>query len=69
MIISSELTQPYDGRNTVLLDFLKYKRDKGDITQEEYKNIIEELNSIVIEGRKPEQITYKEEEPLLEGGN
>ena len=68
-IISSELTQPYDGRNTVLLDFLKYKRDKGDIIQDEYKNIIEELNSIVIEGRKPEQITYKEEEPLLEGGN
>lgn len=68
-IISSELTQPYAGRNKVLIDFVTWKTfEKGSMDKEEYKKIIDEINSIEIEGKKTEQISYKEEEPLLEGG-
>lgn len=65
-IISSELTQPYVGRNKVLLDFLMWKHEKGEFTDEEYNGYIKELNDIVIDGRKQETITYVEE---TEGGN
>lgn len=39
-IISSELTQPYAGRNKVLKDYYKYELENNLISQEEYYNII-----------------------------
>ena len=39
-IVSSELTQPYVGRNKVLKDYYKWKFEKGELTFDEYNNII-----------------------------
>lgn len=66
-IISSELTQPYAGRNKVLLDFLKWKTyENNSMSEDEYKKIIDEINSIEINGQKNEEkITYEE---IEEGG-
>lgn len=66
-IISSELTQPYAGRNKVLLDFLKWKTyESHSMSEEEYKKIVDDINNIVINGQKDkEQVTYEE---IDEGG-
>lgn len=66
-IISSELTQPYEGRNTVLLSFLTWKTyESHSMSEEEYKRIVDELNNIEINGQTSEEkITYEE---IDEGG-
>ena len=53
-LISSELTQPYAGRNKVLFDYIKWRLEEGKITPEEYKEIMDHIRLIDKEEVKEE---------------
>lgn len=48
-IISSELTQPYVGRNKVLVDYYDWKYEKGYITKEQHNSIVNFQEEEVVE--------------------
>ena len=47
-IISSELTQPYVGRNKVLVSYYDWQLETGVITQEKYKEIVDYIGEIEV---------------------
>lgn len=48
-IISSELTQPYAGRNTVLKDYYKWRYDEKKIDADKYSSIVKFQEEIEVE--------------------
>ena len=48
-IISSELTQPYVGRNKVLKEYYKWELENGFISDEEYNKIIIDKEEVEVE--------------------
>lgn len=71
-IISSELTQPYAGRNKVLTEFVEWELEQGYIDQDYYNNLMTELKNVKIEGEsKDEEYIEVTEEQLkkMKGDN
>ena len=73
-IISSELTQPFVGRNKVLKEYYKWQLDNGKITLDEYNNIV----TPKVETSEPEkkdeeyievEMTEEQLKALQQGGN
>ena len=48
-IISSELTQPYVGRNKVLKEYYKWRLEQGKLTDKEYTSIVRFQEEIEVE--------------------
>ena len=61
-IISSELTQPYVGRNKVLKSYYKWQLENKYISKEEYDNIINDKEEYEIEVTESELKELKENE-------
>ena len=63
-IISSEITEPYVGRNKVLLEFLNWKLENGKISLEDYNKVIKEINEVKIDNiaSDDQSITLTEEQ-------
>ncbi len=71
-IISSELTQPYAGRNKVLTEFVEWELENGYIELDYYNNLMNQLRNVKIEGEtKDEEYVEVTEEELkkLKGDN
>lgn len=64
-IISSELTQPYAGRNKVITEFVEWELEQGYVDKEYYDKLIKQLKDVKIEDvNKDEEVIEVTEEQL-----
>lgn len=55
-IISSELTQPYAGRNKVLINYLKWRTEQGKMTEQDYLKVLTKLKEIDASQSRSEKV-------------